>query len=83
MTNSRIHAAVTRRTHDDESGEDGLSPQTAINVKSVSDEFVWLDQRYPGYQFVKQALCWNVCGWFDVVDIVTETGEARSVYFRL
>ncbi len=75
-------AAITSANHENESGH-GLSPQTAVDVNSVSDEYAWLAQRYPGYQFVKQALCWSVRGWIDVIDIVTAAGEERTIHFRL
>lgn len=52
-------------------------------MKSVPDEYAWLALHYPDYQFVKQALCWTVRGWFDVIDIITAAGEARAIHFRL
>jgi hypothetical protein len=71
------------RTHEDESGNSGSSPQSAIDVRSIPDEYAWLARHYPKYQFVKQALCWNVLGWFDVIDIITAAGEERAIHFRL
>lgn len=95
MTNRKIHAprvdadnagevfeSLTSRTRDEGNG-DGLSPQTAVDVKSVRDEYAWLSQHHPAYQFVKQELCWSVLGWLDVIDIITAAGQARTIHFRL
>jgi hypothetical protein len=68
------------------SGDDleaGSSRRHAIAVGSVAEEHAWLREYLPGYRVTSQALCLFPNGTFDVLQIESESGETRELYFAL
>jgi hypothetical protein len=63
--------------------EPGSSRRHAIVVRSVEEEYVWLREHYPGHRVTSQALCLDGNGLFDVLQIESESGDARELYFAL
>lgn len=68
------------------SGDDleaGSSRRHAIVVSSVAEEYAWLREHFPGYQVTLQELRLFPDGVFDVLQIESQDGKAREVYFAL
>lgn len=63
--------------------EVGSSRRHAIVVRGVADEYAWLSEHFPNYRLVLQSLCLHVDGAYDVLQIRTESGEVREIYFRI
>lgn len=68
--------------NDEFHGDDvGTSWQSANDVRDISNAYIWLGRQFPGCRLVSQSLCRHMLGWFDVMDIMTEAGEERTVFF--
>jgi hypothetical protein len=82
-----FHDRLARRCFvEDKHGGDvepGSSRRHAIVVSSVEEEYVWLQEHYPGHRVTSQALCLFPEGAVDVLEIESEGGEARELYFAL
>ncbi len=68
---------------DAESTSEGSSPETAIVVGSIGEEYAWVAQHLPGARLVIQALTYHEERPFDVLTLETESGDQRQVYFDI
>jgi hypothetical protein len=68
---------------------DGSSFEKAIVIneqsesKGVDAEYAWLSKHYPGYRTKKQSLTYHDKKPFDIISIVTGSGEEKNVYFDI
>ncbi|MBM3981832.1 MAG: hypothetical protein FJ304_16465 [Planctomycetes bacterium] len=62
---------------------DGSSPEKAIVVGSVGEEYEWMRRNCPGWQPVMQALSEIGGKPYDVHTLRDERGEERTVYFNI
>jgi hypothetical protein len=68
---------------------DGSSFEKAIIIKErnektgVDAEYFWLRQNYPGYKLEGQSLVHYKHVPYDIIEIVTVTGEKKSIYFNI
>jgi hypothetical protein len=65
------------------SERDGLSFETAIIAKSVSFEYEWIRENYPGSQPQTQALVFEKKKPFDIITIKTATRETIDIHFDI
>lgn len=63
--------------------EAGSSRRHAVVVSNVLDEYAWLREHFPGYRVTLQTLCLDADGLFDVLQIESDEGEVRELYFAL
>lgn len=69
--------------------EEGTSYENAIVIKEqteragVDAEYLWLTQRYPGCKTKGQALNFYKKKPYDIITIITKTGEEKKVYFNI
>ncbi|MCI0702858.1 MAG: hypothetical protein L0241_17395 [Planctomycetia bacterium] len=64
-------------------GHDGSSPEKAIIVNSVGEEYDWMTRNCPGFQPVMQALQ-DINGKpHDVHTLRNDRGEEKMVYFDI
>lgn len=67
----------------------GLSYNTAILINETSEtsgvnaEYAWLKSKYPGYKTKSQTLVTHDKQPFDVITIITQSGEELKVYFNI
>src|SRR5438045_2670086 len=62
---------------------DGCSPERAIMVESIAEEYSWMRKRFPGFQPGTQALA-KVDGIpYDVLTWRNNKGDERVVYFDI
>ncbi|RIJ41503.1 hypothetical protein D1627_05550 [Pontibacter oryzae] len=66
-----------------ESYEAGSSFESAIKVASVAEEYQWLRTHYPGGQMVEQSLLFHNKKPYDLLEIITEVGINKKVYFDI
>ena len=64
-------------------GRDGRTPETAIIVKSVEQEYRWMQKHYRGYQPQSQALQEIDGEFFDVLKWINGTGDEVTIYFDI
>lgn len=62
---------------------DGTSPETAIVVSSVAQEYAWLRNHQPGFQLEMQALSEIDGRPYDVLHCRSDQGELRTFYFDI
>lgn len=62
-------------------GLPGSSPDHAIVVQRVGEEYDWVAEHCPGWFVVQQALQFVDGRPFDVLSLRAVTGERREVYF--
>jgi hypothetical protein len=62
---------------------DGCSPQTAISVGSVGEEYAWVARNLPGARLVHQALTFFEGKPLDVLTLSMELGDERQVFFDI
>lgn len=62
---------------------DGSSPERAIVVGSVGEEYEWVRRNLPGYAPVMQALQHVNDEPFDVLTLRNDRGDERRVYFDI
>ena len=62
---------------------DGSSPQRAIVVKSVGDEYQWMQRHCPGFAPGTQSLQEIDGKPYDVLTWHNDRGEERTVYFDI
>lgn len=65
------------------SDRDGSSPQKAIVVGSIPEEYQWVQRNCRGFTFYQQALQHIDGKPYDVLFLRSETGEERRVYFDI
>ncbi len=69
--------------------KDGTSYDKAIIIKAKSEstgvgaEYAWLSKNYPGYQSKGQSLVFQNKKPYDIIEIVTASGEEKSIYFDI
>ena len=64
-------------------GNDGATPETAIIVQSVAEEYQWLQKHCPGFTMQRQALQ-DIDGKpYDVLTLLSASGAERTVYFDI
>lgn len=64
-------------------GRDGSSPEKAIVVGSVGEEYAWMQRHCPGFQPGMQALHEIDGKPYDVLTWRNAAGEERTVYFDI
>lgn len=68
---------------------DGSSFEKAIVIheksesKGVAAEYDWLNKNYPGYRSNGQSLTMNGKKPYDIIEIVTASGEEKKIYFDI
>ncbi len=68
---------------------DGTSFEKAIVITEksesvgVSAEYDWLKKNYPGYKTKGQSLVFQNNKPYDIIQIVTTSGEEKSIYFDI
>lgn len=64
---------------------DGHDCATAIQVESVREEYVWIQQHHPGARLVRQSLtsCKEEGFPVDILEIRLSDGAVRPVYFNI
>ena len=72
----------------DDPGDDiepGSSRRDAIVVSNIAEEYVWLRKHFPEHRVTSQELRLfaDVGGAFDVLQIESDEGDARELYFAL
>lgn len=69
----------------DHRGEDrdGSSPEKAIIVGSVREEYAWMQSHHPGFQPGMQALREIDGKPYDVLTWHNDKGEERTIYFDI
>jgi len=62
----------------------GLSKETAIQVDSINEEYLWVERHYPGFEMTKQHL-WQGKdgGHWNVLELEGGNGEIREIYFDI
>lgn len=61
----------------------GSNFKNAIIVNSISEEYQWLRDHFPGYQFIMQSLVHEGGKSYDVLKIKTTSGDIKSFYFDI
>jgi hypothetical protein len=64
-------------------GNDGSLPGKAVIVNSVAEEYAWVQQHCPGYQFQMQSLQEIEGKPYDVLKLENARGEERCVHFDI
>ena len=63
--------------------KDGSSPEKAIVVDSIAEEFMWIAHHCSEFNMEKQALHHIDDKPYDVLTLGNGTGEKRTVYFDI
>ena len=63
--------------------QDGSSPEKALVVGSVGEEYAWVQRHCPGFQPEMQALREIDGKPYDVLTLHNDRGEQRTVYFDI
>jgi hypothetical protein len=64
-------------------GGEGLSPERAVVVESIGEEYEWMRRHCAGLKPVKQSLCHIDGKPYDVQTLRDERGDERLVYFDI
>lgn len=62
---------------------DGSSPEQAIVVQSIGEEYAWMQRHCPGFQPQSQALIEHNGKPYDALTWCSARGEERTVYFDI
>ena len=62
---------------------DGSSPETAVVVNSVGEEYEWIGRHLPGFQSVLQFVQEIDVRPYDVHRLQSDREEEREVYFDI
>jgi hypothetical protein len=62
---------------------DGLSPETAIIVRSIAEEYQWIQHNCPGFTLLLQGLKEMNGKHYDYLTLCAPDGEEREVYFDI
>ena len=62
---------------------DGTSPDRAVVVGSVGEEYDWMERNFPGFRPGMQALQEINGKPFDVLTWRNDRGEERTIYFDI
>lgn len=65
------------------SERDGSRIEKAVIVKSIREEYDWVQQHYPGSRVTGQALLKQKGKHYDVLTFVTPAGETNKAYFDI
>jgi hypothetical protein len=68
---------------DGSSYEKAIVIQETSETKGVGAEYAWLRKQYPGYKMQSQSLSTSNKKPYDIINIVTEDGEKKAVYFDI
>jgi hypothetical protein len=61
----------------------GSSPEPAIAVRRVSDEYLWLEGHEPGWRVVLHKVAYRGDDPLDVLTLESAAGDTRDLYFDL
>lgn len=64
-------------------GNEGSSFETAIVVESISAEYAWIRENYPGAKVNQQSLLSNDGKMYDLLRFETAEGETLEIYFDI
>lgn len=64
-------------------GGDGSTPQSAVVVNDVGEEYRWMQRNCPGFQPGMQSLQEFDGKFYDVLTWSNAKGEQRTVYFDI
>lgn len=67
----------------DDDTPDGTSPETAIVVRSIAQEYAWLRNHHPGFQMEMQSLSEFDGRPYDVLRCRNDRGEVQTFYFDI
>ena len=62
---------------------DGLSYEKAIIAKSISFEYEWIKENFPGSQTQRQMLSVHKRKHYDIVTIKKPDEETKDIYFDI
>jgi hypothetical protein len=62
---------------------DGTSPEKAIVVQSVDEEYEWIQHHFPGFRVERQVLGEFNGKPFDILNCRNDQGEERTVFFDI
>jgi hypothetical protein len=62
---------------------DGSTPENAVVVNSIGEEYAWMQRHYPGFQPAMQALSEIDGKPYDVLTWRNTRGEEKIVYFDI
>lgn len=65
------------------SDRDGSSPEKAVIVQSVGEEYAWMARHYPGFRPQMQALQDIEGRPYDVLTFANDRGDTCQVYFDI
>ena len=68
---------------DRNAGRDGSSPEQAIVVGSVGEEYAWMRKHCAGFQLEMQTLDEIDAKSYDVITLRSNQGEEKTVYFDI
>lgn len=71
------------RRFDENRGRDGATPETAIIVESIGEEYDWMRTTYPGFEPAGQSLCEVGGKPYDVLTWRNAQGDERVVSFDI
>jgi len=69
--------------NDHSKDDDGSSPENAVVVASVGEEYKWIENKYPDYKLVNQALVINNSGCYDLLTIENSKRYQKKFYFNI
>lgn len=75
--------ASGRKTQITSAERDGSSPERAIAVKSIKEEYDWVYAKYPQSRVVKQALISQGKRHYDLLTVALPDGRREEFYFDI
>lgn len=61
----------------------GNSFASAIKVESISEEYAYLREYFPGYKLIQQSLVFNDGLPYDILEFKTKEGKNMEIYFDI
>lgn len=61
----------------------GKSPECAITVNEVQEEYEWIQRNYPGARVHQQALCYIDGRQYDVISFSAGDSKKHTAYFDI
>jgi hypothetical protein len=62
---------------------DGSSPERAIRVRSIAEEYRWIQDNLPTHRLACQGLLQHAGRMYDLLTLRSEMGDEREVYFDI